>query len=76
MSRISVATRVRCDRCGDVFQEDSHHARAVLKIGFGDLGGPSGRVGGVYDLCDACEREVRGFIEKQPKLYGDKHEMG
>ena len=76
MARIKVEVRVKCDRCGCLFSEDSHHGYALLRADFGEITPGRGRITGAYDLCDACERKVREFITKPPEIYGDKHEMG
>lgn len=69
MSRIEVAPRIRCDRCGEAMGEESHHARAVFREGFGDLRN-AGHVCLVMDLCDACMREVRAFADTRQAPLG------
>lgn len=71
MARISVMPRVRCDRCKCVFPEDVHHGRMLMDEGFGDLSPGHGRTSGVFDLCDACARKVRQFVERPPEIVGD-----
>lgn len=75
MARIEVAPRIKCDVCGCMFAEDSHHARLLLFAGFGDLREGKGRLVTAPDLCDACERKVRKFIESPDEGYREKFEL-
>lgn len=75
MARINVAPRVKCDRCGVMFAEDSHHARMHLFVGFGDLREASGRLVTALDLCDACERKVEKFAKSPDEGYQEKFEL-
>lgn len=72
MARISIPARIKCDRCKCVFTEDAHHGLAILRADYGELTPGHGRTTGVYDLCDACERKVRRFIERAPEIYGEE----
>ena len=74
MARIEVSPRIKCDRCGVVFAEDSHHGRMLLFAGFGDLREGKGRVAAAPDLCDACARKVQAFVEKPADGYREKFE--
>lgn len=75
MARISVMPRVRCDRCGCIFPEDVHHGRMLMDEGFGDLNPGHGHTCGVFDLCDACARKVRKFVERPPEILGDEIDL-
>ncbi len=63
MSRIEVAPRYRCDRCGEVFAGDDHHGWMVVKKGFGDVS--KSKSGKAADLCDRCTREALDFIDEE-----------
>ena len=75
MARIEVTTRIQCDRCKCYLPEDSHHARLLLFVGFGDLREGKGRLVTAPDLCDACSRKVRKFIENPDEGYQEKFEI-
>lgn len=72
MARINVAPRVKCDRCGVMFAEDSHHARMHLFVGFGDLREARGRLVTALDLCDACARKVEKLAKEPGEGYQEK----
>lgn len=75
MARIEVTTRIQCDRCKCYLPEDSHHGRLLLFEGFGDLREGKGHIVTAPDLCDACSRKVRKFIEAPDEGYQEKFEM-
>lgn len=70
MARIEVAVRIKCDRCGCVFHEETHHGRLILRHGFGDIREASKAVASCYDLCDACSRKVRKFLTDEDEEGG------
>ena len=75
MARIEVMPRLRCDRCGCMFPEDVHHGRLMLFEGFGNLREAKGHIVTAPDLCDACSRKVRKFIESPDEGYQEKFEL-